>query len=251
MKRKPILAGNWKMFKTLGETKQFLQEILPHVEKAKDKAKVMIAPSFPSLSLAGEVSKNSSLWIGAQNMHDAEEGGFTGEVSARMLTDVGAKFVILGHSERRKIFGETDALIAKKVKQAFKHGLTPILCIGESQAERESGVTDKVLSVQLEAALEGIATDDQKKLIVAYEPVWAIGTGKSATPEMAEETHRFCRTWLEKKFGELVASQISILYGGSVTPDTIGALISQPNIDGALVGGASLKVESFAKMMNL
>ena len=251
MTRKKILAGNWKMFKTIGETQQFLEEILPHVEKAKDHVQVMIAPSFPSLSLASALVKGSPLWIGAQNMHEAEEGGFTGEVSARMLTDAGARFVILGHSERRKLFGETDAFISKKMKQALKHNLSPILCIGETQEERDGAMTEKVLSRQLETALEGLSSVDVQNLIVAYEPVWAIGTGRSATPEMAEETHAFCRSWLGKKFGDSFASQIAILYGGSVTPDTIKALVSKPNIDGALVGGASLKIESFAKMMQL
>jgi len=228
MSRIPIIAANWKMYKTGSEAKQFIEQL----KSLHPTAQVWIAPPFTALSTVAAL--NSSFVIGAQNMHEAEEGAFTGEISARMLKEAGAKFVILGHSERRRLFHETDGTIHLKVKRAIEHGLIPLLCIGETAEERETGKTEEVLARQLKVALKDISAE---KLVVAYEPVWAIGTGKTATPEMAEAAHQFCRSF--------VSDKTPILYGGSVTPETAPELFKQPNIDGALVGGASLDAQKF------
>lgn len=246
MKRKPILAGNWKMFKTRGATKAFVHELAPRVQEAQ--CRILIAPPFTALAAAASSAQGSGIEIGAQNMHDGLEGAFTGEISAPMLLEAGASFVLLGHSERRHIFNETNEFVRRKILRALEVGLQPLLCIGETEQEREEGRTEAVLQSQLAACLEGISTEG---LIVAYEPVWAIGTGKTATPRMAQQAHQFCRGWLQANWGSEIAEKIPILYGGSVNPETIVSLCGMPDIDGALVGGASLDVEKFAHMANL
>ncbi len=240
-KRTPIIAANWKMHKTGAEAKDFI-----HLLKAQlplSASKIFIAPSFTAISRAAEAAKGTSVVIGAQNMHEAEDGAFTGEVSAKMIKEAGAKFVILGHSERRQLFHETDAIIHLKLKIAFSSQLLPVLCIGETLEERKSGKTFDVLSRQLKTALASSAPAD---LVIAYEPVWAIGTGMAATPEMAQEAHHYCRKLLTELWG---SNQTSILYGGSVTPETAPLLAKQPDIDGALVGGASLEVPKFIQII--
>lgn len=231
-----IIAGNWKMYKTIGESVQFLKTLIPLVSNAS--ATVMIAPSFTAIAECSKIVRGTNLLIGGQNMSDSEEGAFTGEISARMLKDAGASFVILGHSERRQIFGETDALIHRKLSRAIADGLPAILCIGETQQERDQGHSETVLKKQLDACLKSLVL---KNVMIAYEPVWAIGTGKTATPEMAQEMH--------KKIRAHVGERLPILYGGSVKPANIDSLLIQPDIDGALIGGASLEVEAFAKMV--
>lgn len=241
-KRVPIIAANWKMHKTGAEAENFLNVLkdeLPH-----PLVKILVAPAFTALSRASAAAQGSPIVIGAQNMHEAEEGAFTGEISARMIKEAGARFVILGHSERRHLFHETDALIHQKLKKAFSSQLIPILCVGETLEQRESGKTFDVLSRQLKTALEG---SSPAELILAYEPVWAIGTGKTATPEIAGEAHQFCRNLLTQLWGK--DQQTSILYGGSVTPESALALAKQPEINGALVGGASLDVHKFIQII--
>ncbi len=261
MKRKRILAGNWKMYKTRGEAKAFVQELAPKIKQAD--CRIFIAPPFTAVAESAAASEGTAIVIGAQNMHDVPEGAFTGEISAPMLVEAGAQFVILGHSERRQIFLETNAFIQRKVERALNVGLQPILCIGETQAERASGRTEEVLAEQLSQCLAGIYCARSKcdnlsvhsikteSLIIAYEPVWAIGTGNTATPEMAQAAHRFCRAWLAEHWGKEMAEKIAVLYGGSVKPETIAALCEMPDIDGALVGGAALNVNSFSQMANL
>jgi triosephosphate isomerase len=241
-KRAQIIAANWKMHKTGVEAEEFLNKL--NSQLPNPSVKIFVAPSFTALSRASALK--SPALIGAQNMHEADEGAFTGEVSARMLKEAGARFVILGHSERRHLFHETDALIQKKLKKALTSQLLPILCIGETLEERESGKTFEVLTRQLKTALEGSAPAE---IILAYEPVWAIGTGKTATPEIAAEAHRYCRDLLKKIWGENAGAKTSILYGGSVTPENISGLAKQPDIDGALVGGASLDVHKFIQII--
>ena len=239
LKRTPIIAANWKMYKTGTEAQEFLTHLKGKITPA---VKVFIAPSFTALP----VMTSQEVVIGAQNMHEADEGAFTGEISARMLKNAGAKFVILGHSERRRLFHETDAMIHQKLKKAFSAHLLPILCIGETLEDREAGKTFEVLSHQLKTALAGLPPAE---LIIAYEPVWAIGTGKTATPETAQEAHQFCRELLKKLWGEDFAAKTHILYGGSVTPETAHTLSKQPDIDGALVGGASLDPKKFIQII--
>jgi len=242
LKRVPIIAANWKMHKTGAEAESFLNLLkaqLPSFE-----VNIFVAPSFTALSKASAAAEGSPIVIGAQNMHEAEEGAFTGEISARMIQDAGARFVILGHSERRYLFHETDAMVHQKLKKAFSSQLLPILCVGETLEQRESGKTFDVLSRQLKTALEGC---NPAELVLAYEPVWAIGTGKTATPEIAAEAHQFCRSFVTKLWGG--DQQLSILYGGSVTPETASALAKQPEINGALVGGASLDAHKFIQII--
>jgi triosephosphate isomerase (TIM) len=248
MHRKPIIAGNWKMYKTGREAKEFIAAFAPLVAKAT--ARVYVAAPFTALYEAAKAAKGSSIVVGAQNMHDATEGAFTGEISARMLKEAGASFVILGHSERRQYFHETSAFVNRKIKRAFQEGLIPIYCIGEKQEEREKGMTKEVLLKQLEEGLADITPKEAESLVIAYEPVWAIGTGKTATPEIAEETQGQIRQWLEGRFEKSLAEKIPILYGGSVKPESIRDLLQKPNIDGALVGGASLDPAVFAKIVN-
>jgi triosephosphate isomerase len=248
MKRIPLIAGNWKMYKTRAETQAFISELLPLV--ASSQRRIYLAPPFTAIETACTAARGSKIVIGAQNVHDAAEGAFTGEVSCRMLKELGATFVIIGHSERRTLFSEHDTWINRKLKRALSEGIVPILCIGETFEQRESGSTDTVLQQQLEEGLQGVTKEELKSVIIAYEPIWAIGTGKTATPELAQVVHSRCRLWIEKKYGLDVAGQVYILYGGSVKPDNIAALMQEPDIDGALVGGAALDPRSFAQLIN-
>ncbi len=247
VKRPTIIAGNWKMHKTTKEAVQFVHALAPQIKSAS--CRILVAPSFTAIGPCSEAAANTSIEIGAQNMSDRDEGAFTGEVSARMLKDVGATFVILGHSERRQHFNEIDEHIHHKLNQALRESMPPILCIGESEQERDSGRSEAVLKKQLDGALNELTEQELNPLMIAYEPVWAIGTGKSATPEIAEETHKAIRAHLADKWSYNFAEQIPILYGGSVKPNNIEPLLNQPNIDGALIGGASLDVEAFSTMV--
>lgn len=240
--RTPIIAGNWKLNKTIGEALELaktLQQGLPTT-----KFEIVVAPSYIAINKVADFLKNSPIKVSAQDMFWEDTGAFTGTVSAPMIKDAGAKYVIIGHSERRQFFSETDETVNKKIKAALKHDLTPIFCVGETLAEREAGKINAVITTQLDGGLRDLTANDLAKIVVAYEPVWAIGTGKTATPEQAEEVHVLIRETLAKKFGD-TANKVSILYGGSVKPSNSKELLSKPNIDGALVGGASLKAEDF------
>nr|MBN2278589.1 triose-phosphate isomerase [candidate division Zixibacteria bacterium] len=245
--RLTIIAGNWKMNKTLGEAVELAQGLRNNVGTA-EKPRVIICPPFTALSEVAKVLKGSSIYLGAQNMYFAESGAFTGEIAPSMLLTSGVSYVILGHSERREFFAETDAVVNKKVKLALKTGLLPIVCVGEKIDEREAGKTEEVVSGQINGSLDGLDSEQMRKVIIAYEPVWAIGTGRTATPEMAQEVHAFIRERLHDRYGH-VADNISILYGGSMKGDNAAGLVSQPDIDGGLVGGASLKVDEFTRII--
>jgi triosephosphate isomerase (TIM) len=248
MDKKNIVAGNWKMYKTHEETQEFIKNIIPLIGSAR--ASVYLAVPFTSLKTAIDISNNTNLIIGAQNMHDEPEGAFTGEISGLMLKTLGVEFVIIGHSERRHIFNESNSFINKKVIRALKDGLQPILCIGETQKQREEKMTESILEEQLLKGLKDVSKSDLDNVIIAYEPVWAIGTGKTATPQIAENIHAFIRKLIVKHFDKKIANNIHILYGGSVKPANVEELMQQPNIDGVLVGGASLEVKSFADIVN-
>ncbi|AEX84569.1 triosephosphate isomerase [Marinitoga piezophila KA3] len=248
-KRKYILAGNWKMNKTNLEAAEFISKLTAKIGKEK-KFEVVIAPTFLALEKAVDLTASTNINVAAQNMHFEDKGAFTGEVSADMLKSLGVNYVILGHSERRNIFGETDEIINKKIKKALEKDLTPIFCIGEKLEEREKDLTFNVIEKQVKEGLYGIEKEDVKKIVIAYEPVWAIGTGKVATPEQAEEVHAYIRKLLSEMFDEDVAESVTILYGGSVKPENYFGLFTKPNIDGGLVGGASLK-ESFIDLADI
>ncbi len=245
--RKPFLAANWKMNKTVKEGLEFLEAFLPAI-KGIEGRDVVIAPPFTALhALSNALEREScSVALAAQNMHHEEKGAYTGEISPVMLNELGARWVILGHSERRHIFGEQDDVISKKVTSAIRHGIGPILCIGETLEQREAGNTFSVLRNQVDSGLADVSPDDIVKVVLAYEPVWAIGTGKTASPEQAQEAHAFVRGLLASKYGSAVAEQIRILYGGSVKPSNASELLAKPDVDGALVGGAALEPDSFA-----
>lgn len=245
--RKTIIVGNWKMNKTIGESVSLIKELKGLVKDVKDR-EIVVCPPFTALSAVSAELKGSNIELGAQNMHFEKTGAFTGEVSQLMLKDIGVKYVILGHSERRHVFNEDDELINKKIKSALESGLKPIFCVGEKLEEREAGMTENVVSEQIKRGLEGISKKDMKNLVIAYEPVWAIGTGKNATPEQAEEVHLLIRGLLKEMFDNKTAEETVILYGGSVKPDNINELISKEDIDGALVGGASLNAKSFSEV---
>lgn len=214
-----------------------------------DYAEIGICPPFTALSCVAEVIDESNIQLGAQDLFWEKEGAFTGEISSTMLKDAGCKLVIIGHSERRQFFGETDEGVNKKLHSALKNSLIPIICVGERLDEREKGITFEIIKTQLEGGFEGIDSEDLEKIIIAYEPVWAIGTGKVATPEIAQNAHKFIRSWLNSAYGSQQAEKVRIQYGGSVKPDNIASLMSQDDIDGALVGGASLQVESFCEIV--
>lgn len=235
------------MHMTSSETRTFIERLLPQL--GEPEAFVGIAPPFTSIEVATESAKGSYLDIGAQNMSEYPNGAYTGEISSHMLKESGVTFVIIGHSERRSHFHEDNGMICRKVEWAIKEELLPILCIGETQEEREKGMTHEVLTRQLREALCDFSVEKLQNLAVAYEPIWAIGTGKTATPEMAQETHHLIRTFIKEKWGEEVSSRLPILYGGSVKPENASSLLSQEDVDGALVGGASLKVETFIEII--
>ena len=247
--RKPFIAGNWKMFKTHSQAVASairLNELVSGVTHTE----VMIAPPYTALVPVVNALKESPIKVGAQNLYWEKEGAFTGEVSAPMLVESGCRYVIIGHSERRQFFGEDNASVCQKITSALSHGLTPVLCIGETESERETDKTNSVLDNQIQKGLEKLVSDQLKDLIIAYEPVWAIGTGKTATSDQAQKAHEFIRSVLGEKFGDSLAETIRILYGGSVKPNNIAELMGMPDIDGALVGGASLEPETFAQIIN-
>jgi triosephosphate isomerase (TIM) len=244
--RTPVLAANWKMNKTIEETERFLAEFLPGVPDAE--VEVVICPPYPSLKAAVEHCAQSRVRVAAQNMHEAESGAFTGEVSAPMLLELGVDGVILGHSERRQHFGETDEGLGRKVPAALSTGLEPILCVGENEAQRDAGETGVLLTRQIEADLAAVPEDRLAEVVIAYEPIWAIGTGRTATPDQAEEAIALIRERIDARSAD-AAARIRILYGGSVKPDNAAELLAQPDIDGALVGGASLDPGDFAAIV--
>ncbi len=246
--RKPLIAGNWKMYKTSSEAVETARHLVKLVADAKN-VDIMIAPQFTALAPVSEIVKGSLVSLGGQNLFWEKEGAYTGEIAAEMLIDVGCSHVIIGHSERRQYFGETDDTVNKKINSAIKGQLTPVFCVGETEKERESKDTFSVLDKQLTKGLEGFSSDQLEKLVVAYEPVWAIGTGKTATSNQAQEVHQFLRSMLEKILGDPFSKTIRILYGGSVKPGNIAELMAMPDIDGALVGGASLDSETFSKIV--
>ncbi len=248
-KRKPLIAGNWKMYKTCSEAVKTSEELVKLVSDVKD-VEVMIAPPFTALSSVSDVIRNSMVSLGAQNIFWENEGAYTGEISPIMLVSAGCRYVIIGHSERRQYFGETDETVNKKIKAAIKADLIPILCVGETEKERESEKTFSVLDKQVKNSLKGFSSIDLEQLVIAYEPVWAIGTGKTATKEQAQEVHKYLRSLTEKNFGFSLAKSLRILYGGSVKPENIAELMNMPDVDGALVGGASLKAEIFSKIIH-
>lgn len=248
--RKRIIAGNWKMYKTMDEAKSFVAEVKGRLPKTEFVEAVICPPSLFLAELVNQ-SEGTSLKIGAQTMHDAAEGAYTGEVSPNMLTDLNVRYVILGHSERRQYFNETDESVNRKVLAAFANGLTPIVCVGESLEEREGGKTVERVALQVNKAFEGVSADQAKEAIIAYEPIWAIGTGKTATAEDANDVCKEIRHEIGKLYDENTASAIRIQYGGSVKPANIGELLSMEHIDGALVGGASLEADSFVKMIEV
>jgi triosephosphate isomerase len=246
--RKKLIAGNWKMNKTPAEGAALARDLVAAAGQRTD-VEMVICPPFTALDAAGRAVTGTLLRLGAQNLHPEKSGAFTGEVSADMLRDLRVSHVILGHSERRALFGETDAFVNQKVLAALKHQLRPIFCVGETLAEREAGTTLKVVQAQVERGLEGVGREQAAEVVVAYEPVWAIGTGKVATTEQAQEVHAFIRTLLAKLFGDAVAQKIRILYGGSMKPANAPELLAQPDIDGGLIGGASLEARSFLELV--
>jgi triosephosphate isomerase (TIM) len=247
--RRPVIAGNWKMFKTQAETRAFFDAFKPLIAGASH-CDIVVAPPFTALAAAAEAARGSAVIIAAQNAHWESQGAFTGEISMRMLTEAGCRVVIIGHSERRQFFGDTDEWVQRKVQAAVAAGLTPIVCIGESLAERERNLTQAVLKRQFEDGLAALTGADFSRILLAYEPVWAIGTGRTATPEMAAGAHRYLRELAAARFTPERACALRILYGGSVKPDNIRGLMAQVEIDGALVGGASLDPQSFAAIVN-
>jgi len=242
--RRPFITANWKMNKTISETRDFISGFVPEVKDVAD-VDIVIAPPFTSLAVAAEILKNTNVMLAAQDVFYEEKGAYTGEVSPLMLVDIGCRYVIIGHSERRQYFKETDEIVNKKIKAARKVGLGVILCIGESLEDRESGKTLEVLLREIES---GLASTDTENLVIAYEPIWAIGTGKTATPEQAQEAHASIRKKLKVMYGNK-GDEVRILYGGSVTPENIDSLMACKDVDGALVGGASLKAESFVRIV--
>lgn len=247
--RKKIIAGNWKMNKDLNESQYLISKLTSGLSGKQVNCEVIICPPFTSLSEAYSLIKNTPVRLGAQNMYFEESGAFTGEISAKMLKSVGCEYVIIGHSERRFIFRETDGFINEKLKSALDSGLKPIFCVGETLEEREAGKEKEVLNKQLSEGLDEISVNQMKNIIIAYEPVWAIGTGKTATPTQAQEMHNFIRIYIKDDFTEEVADQLIIQYGGSVKPENARDLLAQKDIDGALVGGACLNADSFISII--
>ncbi len=247
--RKPIIAGNWKMNKTINEAIELVNSLKRELVDIQG-VDIIVCPVYTALSEISDLLIDSNISLGAQNVYWETSGAFTGEISPLMLKDAGCKFVIVGHSERRKYFAETDQTVNKRIKAAQAAGLIPIFCVGETLKEREANKTIDLITRQLKGGLEGLVSDDILKLIIAYEPVWAIGTGKTATPKQAQEVHKFIRDWLKDCYSQEVADSLRILYGGSVKPDNTRELIKENDIDGALVGGASLDSSSFVEIVN-
>jgi triosephosphate isomerase len=243
------MAGNWKMYKTPAETKAFFDAFLPLVAESMH-CEMAICPPYVNIAAAVEATRGTRVGVGAQNLYWKNEGAFTGEISGPMIKAAGAEWVIVGHSERRQYFGETDATVLERTKAALAAGLKPIVCVGERLEEREAGRTDEVLAEQFNGGIAPLDADSFAGIVIAYEPVWAIGTGKTATPEMAADAHRSLRALVAAKYGAEAGAAVRILYGGSVKPDNVKGLMAQPEIDGALVGGASLDAGSFASIVN-
>jgi triosephosphate isomerase len=246
--RRRVIAGNWKMYKTIADTRAFFAAFAPLVADA-NYCDIVVAPPFTSIPAAVESTRNTKISIAGQNVYWEKEGAFTGEVSPAMLTEAGCRYVIIGHSERRQLFHETDAMVAKKTKAALAAGMTPIVCVGETLAEREAGNTERVCEVQLSNGPGALTAGEFSRILMAYEPVWAIGTGRTATPEIAAASHRYLRQCVAKRYSPEHAAALRILYGGSVKPDNIQGLMAQEELDGALVGGASLEPKSFAAIV--
>ena len=245
--RRPVVAANWKMHKTVREADAFLDAFLPRVAGVRD-VEIVLAPPFPALAAVGRRLAGSAVALAAQNVNPEPQGAFTGEVSPPMLVELGCGFCIVGHSERRALYGESDAFVAQKAAALLAHGIRPIVCVGETLAQREQGRSAEVVGAQLRGSLASLPGERAAEVVVAYEPVWAIGTGRTATPELAQEMHAVIRAFLCERFGSR-GEQIRIQYGGSVKPDNAAALLAQKDIDGALVGGASLEPESFARIV--
>lgn len=246
--RKAIIAGNWKMNKTAAEAKELVTALLPKVKNAK--CDVVVCVPFTDIALVAELCRGSNIKVGAQNIAWADNGAFTGEISAAMLKEAGAEYVIIGHSERRQYFGETDKSVNARLKQALINGLKPIVCVGEKLEDREGGNTEKVCKTQVVGAFETVSADDAAKTVVAYEPVWAIGTGKTATDEQANETIGYIRSVVKELYGAKIADAMRIQYGGSMNAKNVDSLMAQPEVDGGLIGGASLKADDFAYIVN-
>jgi len=247
--RRPIIAGNWKMYKTASEAEELVKNLIPFVKSTSD-VDIVVCPPFTALrSVSLVIGNNSSVELGAQDIHWEKEGAFTGEISPLMLTDLKVKYVIIGHSERRQEFGETDEAVNQKVKAASAQGFIPIMCVGETLKERENGKTEETVQRQVRAGLAGVKPEEVEKLVIAYEPIWAIGTGVAATPEAAEDVIRYIRSVVGAHFSPDVARKIRIQYGGSVKPENIAEFMREPDIDGALVGGASLDAQTFAQII--
>jgi len=246
-KRRRVIAGNWKMFKTQAETRAFFAAFNPLMASVTD-CDIVIAPTFTSLAAAVEATKGTHIGISGQDLYWEKEGAFTGEISAGMLAEVGCRYTLVGHSERRHIFGETDAAVSKKTKAALAAGLTPIVCIGETLSDREAGRTEHICQCQFDGSVGALTPEEFSRILLAYEPVWAIGTGRTATPEIAAAVHRFVRQCAAEKFSAAHAAALRILYGGSVKPDNIKGLMAEAELDGVLVGGASLDPKSFARL---
>jgi triosephosphate isomerase len=247
--RPKLIAGNWKMNKDLSESVELVQALKEKLGTPPANVSVVVCPPFTSLAVVGNLIEGTSLKLGAQNMSERDDGAFTGEISWRMLRSVGCEFVILGHSERRQYFGETNELVNQRAKKALAHGLHPIICVGEKLEERESGIAEQVVGTQVKSVLRDLSADDMTRVVIAYEPVWAIGTGKNATPLQAQQVHQYIRKLIGQQFPWVVAERTLILYGGSVKPDNSANLLAQADIDGALVGGACLEAESFISIV--
>jgi len=247
-KRVPLIAGNWKMNKTVEESAALVTALKKELSDVKDR-EILVCPPFTSLVTIKELVKNSNIKLGAQNMYFEKSGAFTGEISALMLKSAGCECVIIGHSERRQYFGETDESVNKKMKVAFENSLLPILCVGETLQQREKNETFRIIEDQIKIGVAGLSKEQSEKLVIAYEPVWAIGTGKTASPQQAEEVHAFIRKTYSAIYGKDPAESVRILYGGSVKPDNVSEIMGKPNVDGALVGGASLKADDFIKLV--
>ncbi|MEI6258480.1 MAG: triose-phosphate isomerase [Deltaproteobacteria bacterium] len=247
--RKPLIAGNWKMYKTVREAVETARELVLFTSAVN--VDVMIAPPFTALASVAEVVKGTSVALGAQNLFWKNEGAYTGEISPLMLSDIGCQYAIIGHSERRQYFGDTDELVNAKIRAALEHKLIPVFCVGETETQREAKETFSVLDKQVTKGLEGLSSEALTGIIViAYEPVWAIGTGKTATTDQVQEVHAFLRSLVEKRFDNLLAKTVKILYGGSVKPDNVKEIMNMPDVDGALVGGASLTAKVFNSIIN-
>jgi len=246
--RKPLIVANWKMNKTVSEALEFVKNLKANVKSITDRDIVICAP-FTSLASINELLENTNIYLGAQNLFWEEKGAYTGEISPVMLVDVGCKYVIIGHSERRQYFGEMDETVNKKLLAALKYGLIPIVCVGETLEQREKNITNKIIEKQVKIGLSNLSNEQAQNVVIAYEPVWAIGTGKTATPQQAQEVQEFIRKLYAEMYGKNISEKIRILYGGSIKPDNFSELMKLPDIDGGLIGGASLNVDSFIKLI--